>query len=925
MAAAGTPSGDEATWRNTLETVAPSVVSLRVTATRDFDTENASVSQGTGFIVDAERGLILTNRHMVHAGPVLSEAILLNNEELELEAIYRDPVHDFGIYRFDPSQVRNQDIEALSLDASAARVGMEIRVIGNDAGEKLSILDGTLARLDRNAPNYGANNYNDFNTFYYQAASNTSGGSSGSPVIDEAGNVVALNAGGSTGAASSFYLPLNRVERALALVQAGEPVPRGTLQAMFRYTPYDELVRLGLSPKEEKIARELEGHGTGMLVLRQVVPGGPADGKLRVGDILLSAAETSLTEFVPLEAVLDDNVGKSIAVRVLRGGEEVSVELTVDDLHAITPDRYLEVSRGIVHNLSYQQARNHFRKVQGVYVAVPGYMFGAAQVPSGAILDELDGVAVPNLETFERELASKAQGQRIRVRFNMVNDPLHAYETVAVMDRRWYPMRTCVRNDENGAWPCLDSAAPPAPSPPPPASAMLFDDEGKPANALGPSLVLVDFDIPHPTAGVKDLNYVGVGTIVDADQGLLLVDRDTVPVALGDLMLTFAGTIRVPARLRYMHPVHNFAVLQYDPSALGDTPVSAVQWSERGLDKGDTVWQVGRNADHALVSSKTTIERYDAAWFGISGTPRFRDANVEVIDIAEAEDSLGGVLVDKKGRVQALWSSFLDQATGERGFHGLPADLIRPTLEAIAAGNEPIVRSLGVELHAMPILEARDRGLSDVRIRQLLEADSDRRTVLEVQRVHGATPAQDVLRDTDLLLELEGQLLTRMSQIESTFDKERVNLTILRDGKEMDVAVDTVPLGGQGVDRVVSWAGLILHGPHAEVSQQRGIDAQGVYVAWLWYGSPGSRYRLRPTRRVVRVDDVETPTLDAFLAAVQGKGHREAVALGLEALDGSERVSTLKLDLRFWPTQVFDLKDGVWERTNLDEAVETQP
>lgn len=78
----------------------------RVTQTRAFDTEAASSSYATGFVVDAARGIILTNRHVVTPGPVTSEAIFLNREEVTVRPLYYDPVHDFGFLGFDPSKLQ---------------------------------------------------------------------------------------------------------------------------------------------------------------------------------------------------------------------------------------------------------------------------------------------------------------------------------------------------------------------------------------------------------------------------------------------------------------------------------------------------------------------------------------------------------------------------------------------------------------------------------------------------------------------------------------------------------------------------------------------------------------------------------------------------------------------------------------------------
>ncbi|KAI3779991.1 hypothetical protein L2E82_09796 [Cichorium intybus] len=82
-------------------------------------------------------GIILTNRHVVKPGPVVVEATFVNREEIPVYPIYRDPVHDFGFFRYDSAAIQFLSYEEIPLAPEAACVGLEIRVFGKDSGEKV--------------------------------------------------------------------------------------------------------------------------------------------------------------------------------------------------------------------------------------------------------------------------------------------------------------------------------------------------------------------------------------------------------------------------------------------------------------------------------------------------------------------------------------------------------------------------------------------------------------------------------------------------------------------------------------------------------------------------------------------------------------------------------------------------------------------
>ena len=833
-----------------------------------------------------------------------------------------------------------------------AKVGSEIRVVGNDAGEKLSILSGVISRLDRNAPEYGEG-YSDFNTNYIQAAAAASGGSSGSPVVNIDGYAVALQAGGrADGAATDYFLPLDRPLRALECIQKGEHVSRGTIQTQWMIKAFDECRRLGLTPEWEAAVRQGFPKEIGMLVAEIVLPEGPADSKIKEGDVLIKVNGELLTQFVRLDAILDSHVGKTIKVLVQRGGLDVEVELAVGDLHAITPDRFVTVAGGSFHELSYQQARLYAIPVRGVFVCEAAGSFRFEGLESGWIIESVDQQNTPNLEEFVRVMSSIPDRARVVVRYKHLRD-LHTSNTsIIYIDRHWTSkMRMAVRNDETGLWDFTDLAHALPALPPVPRSAefVRLESLSYPAAAdVIRSFVRVSCTMPVKLDGYPRARKIGFGLVVDAEKGLVIVSRAAVPYDLCDLSITVADSIIVDAKVLFMHPLANYAIIQYDPS-LVQAPVQSARLSTETIKQGDSTIFLGFNQNYRVVVAKTTVT--DITTVAIpsnASAPRYRAINLDAITVdTNLSGQCGnGVLVSEDGTVEALWLSYL----GERSPHtnkdveyhlGLATPGLLPIVEQVRAGIVPNLRILNVETSTVQMSQARIMGVSDEWIHKVAIANPSRHQLFLVRKIdcattptnttqqiasgtnHAPTPSEDSLQEGDIILTLNDQLITRVSELDVMYSSDSLWTLVVRNGKELTLNVPTIPTTDLSTSHALLFCGAVLHRPHHAVRQQISKLHSEIYVSARTRGSPSYQYGLATTNFITAVNGVSTYTLSDFLEQVRGIQDNEYFRLRVVTFDNVPWVVTMKKNEWYFPTVEFfkdEGADGGWRRRRIEAA-----
>jgi serine protease Do len=278
---------------------------------------NRNSTIGTGFVV-SDKGVIVTNKHVVSDINAKYSVISKDNKKYEVRKIYRDPVLDLAIVQID-----GNDLQPVELgDSSKLKVGQVVIAIGNALGQFTnSVTSGIVSGLGRKVtagdPSSGEAESLD-NLIQTDAAINP--GNSGGPLFNSAGQVIGVNVATTEGAQNiGFAIPINSVKRLV-----DEFVQNGTVVRPFLG------VRYRFVSREVAILNEVPQGA----YVQDVIPDSSADkAGVKPGDILTKIDGRSIdSENVISEVISNKRINDSVSLNVWSDGKERQVNATLQAL-----------------------------------------------------------------------------------------------------------------------------------------------------------------------------------------------------------------------------------------------------------------------------------------------------------------------------------------------------------------------------------------------------------------------------------------------------------------------------------------------------------------------------------------------------------------------------------------------------------------
>ena len=265
---------------------------------------------GSGVIIDAAKGYVVTNNHVVDNATSI-KVQLSDGRKLDAKMVGKDPRSDIALIQIqDP-----KNLTAIKLaDSDALRVGDYTVAIGNPFGLGETVTSGIVSALGRSGLN--AENYENF--IQTDAAINR--GNSGGALVNLNGELIGINTailapdGGNIGI--GFAIPSNMVKNLTSqMVEYGQ-VRRGELGIM------------GTELSSE-LAKAMKVDAQRGAFVSQVMPNSSAaKAGVKAGDVIVSLNNKPINSFAALRAQVGSMpVGSKLTLGLLRDGKPTSVEL----------------------------------------------------------------------------------------------------------------------------------------------------------------------------------------------------------------------------------------------------------------------------------------------------------------------------------------------------------------------------------------------------------------------------------------------------------------------------------------------------------------------------------------------------------------------------------------------------------------------
>jgi serine protease Do/serine protease DegQ len=292
-------------------------------------------SAGSGVVVDASAGYIVTNAHVVKNADEISIGVS-DGRTLEATLIGMDPEVDLALL-----QVPAEDLTEIDYaDSARLRVGDFVVAIGNPFGLNQTVTSGIISALGRSG--LGIEGYEDF----IQTDASINPGNSGGALVDLNGRLVGINtaifapSGGNIGI--GFAIPANMVSAvATQLIEKGE-INRGFVGAI-------------VQPLNRELAKAfgvISGEGVPQGVVVVDVQGGSSaeQAGLEPGDVIVQMggnAIVSVADFSAQAAVMF--IGDEVEVRFVRQGEkrQTTLRIIADQQQAIAGKSLAPWLRGV--------------------------------------------------------------------------------------------------------------------------------------------------------------------------------------------------------------------------------------------------------------------------------------------------------------------------------------------------------------------------------------------------------------------------------------------------------------------------------------------------------------------------------------------------------------------------------------------------